>query len=64
MMYRNSLIRVDGFDIAEDFEAWADAKNIYLNTLLEKNDPTRAELVSKSRGSRFLHREAAKVHQT
>ena len=63
-MFRNSLVKVDGFDSPEEFEAWVDAKNIYLNSLLARNDPARADLVSNSRGARFLHRDSAQVHQT
>ena len=44
ILYRNSLIKVDGFSKAEDFEDWVHSRNIYLNGLLLKKDPERYKL--------------------
>ncbi len=54
MIYRNSLVRVDGFDTSLEFENWVNEQNAYLNSLLEKNDPERAAFVHASRGARHL----------
>jgi radical SAM superfamily enzyme YgiQ (UPF0313 family) len=58
MIYRNSLIKVDGFADQKEFETWVEKQNFYLNSLLEKNDPDRADVVSRGRkvvsGQRFL----------
>ena len=61
---RNSLIKVDGFDSADQFETWVDEQNFYLNSLLEKHDHTRAELVRKNRGPTLMSEADLKLHQT
>ena len=43
LMYRNSLVRADGFGSPEEFENWVNGKNVYLNSLIEKNEPDRAK---------------------
>ncbi len=43
IMYRNSLVKVDGFDSASEFENWVNEQNHYLNSLIEKNAPERAK---------------------
>jgi len=55
MLFRNSLIRVDGFDNPEEFQTWIDEKNAYLNDLLEKKDPERAKWVRASKARRLRH---------
>jgi len=54
LLYRNSLVRVDGFDSAEEFESWVEEKTMYLNKLLEKRDNDRFMRHYKEKGSRFL----------
>jgi len=34
-LFTRSLIKVDGFSCAEEFEKWVEEKNIYLNSLLK-----------------------------
>lgn len=41
--FRSSLIKVDGFDSAEEFEKFVNDTNIKANMLLQKNDPVRFE---------------------
>ena len=64
MLYRNSLVKVDGFKSSEEFQKWVDEKNYSLNSLLEKNDPIRAKLQNSSRGTRHLQEGALKIKQT
>ena len=64
MLYRNSLIRVDGFDSPDEFQAWVEEKNVYLNHLLEKNNPARAEWVRAGRGLRTSQDGLLKLKQT
>ena len=39
--FRNSLIKVDGFDGPEKFEQWVHELNISSNLILKKNDPEK-----------------------
>jgi len=41
IIYRNSLIRVDGFDSPGEFEAWVEDKTLYLNRLLRQRNAER-----------------------
>lgn len=50
MTFRNSLIKVDGFNSATEFETYVEKNNAYLNSLLKENDPVRAILLNKNRG--------------
>ncbi|HLD00363.1 MAG TPA: radical SAM protein [Candidatus Nanoarchaeia archaeon] len=43
LMYRNSLIKVDGFSSSEEFENFVTETNIRLNSLLQKRDLQRYE---------------------
>lgn len=55
MLYRNSLIKVDGFNNPQEFEHWVDEKNLYLNGLLKKRDFERFKRQYKDNTSaRFL----------
>lgn len=63
MIYRNSLIKVDGFDSPEEFEVWVNEMNISLNSLIEKKDTQRANLVYESSGIKYKQ-GALKVKQT
>lgn len=63
MTYRNSLIKVDGFNSSEEFEVWVDKQNVYLNSILEKNDITRYTNVRKNRGV-MLRGDLNKIKQT
>ncbi|MCB9747826.1 MAG: B12-binding domain-containing radical SAM protein [Candidatus Omnitrophica bacterium] len=60
MIYRNSLIKVDGFQNPEAFEQWVQQQNAYLNSLLQKNNPQRAQELIKSRRGKDL----LKIKQT
>ena len=64
MVYRNSLVRVDGFDRPDEFERWVEEKNFYLNELLEKNDPARAQWVMEKRGAKGSNQGFLKIKQT
>jgi radical SAM superfamily enzyme YgiQ (UPF0313 family) len=64
MLYRNSLIKVDGFKSSEEFQKWVNEQNYSLNSLLEKNDPQRAKLQNSNRGARHLQEGALKIKQT
>jgi magnesium-protoporphyrin IX monomethyl ester (oxidative) cyclase len=44
ILFSKSLIKVDGFDDAIDFENWVNEQNIYLNGLLLKKSPERYKL--------------------
>jgi len=58
LIYRNSLIQVDGFDNPSQFEHWVEEKTLYLNTLLQKRDVDKFNEHYKSNsGSRFLHKQ-------
>ena len=48
LLYRNSLINVDGFDNPKEFEKWIDKKNIYLNSLLKGKNPELFKQIYKS----------------
>ena len=48
IMYRNSLVKADGFKTAKEFEDWVNEQNIYLNSLIEKRDPERARRRAES----------------
>lgn len=55
ILYRNSLIKVDGFNSPQEFERWVDEKNLYLNRLLKKRDFERFKSQYKDNTSaRFL----------
>ena len=41
--FRNSLIKVDGFDNPEDFEKWVHELNIKANLILKEKDPKKFE---------------------
>lgn len=43
LLYRNSLIKVDGFGGQDEFEAFVMEANIRLNNLLQQRDPLRFE---------------------
>jgi len=62
-LFRNSLIRVDGFLGPDSFEAWVDKKNIQLNSILEQVDPKRHHAVNLNRGV-GLRPETKKIKQT
>jgi hypothetical protein len=63
-LFRNSLIRVDGFDCPEEFESWVDSQNHYLNSILESVDPDRSRLVNQNRGAMLKQSDAKKIKQT
>jgi radical SAM superfamily enzyme YgiQ (UPF0313 family) len=48
LLYRNSLLKVDGFANQEEFERWVEEKNIYLNSLLKERDERRYKLHYKT----------------
>ena len=54
VMFRNSLIKADGFDSPEEFEGWVTDQTNTLNRLLDERDPERAALVKRGRGARHL----------
>jgi radical SAM superfamily enzyme YgiQ (UPF0313 family) len=55
ILYRNSLVRVDGFDTPEEVEEWVEGASVHLNRLLEKRDPERfASHYGKNTETRFL----------
>ncbi len=55
ILYRNSLIKVDGFNSAQEFELWVDESNLKLNELSRKRDPERFKSHYKDNTSaRFL----------
>ena len=41
MTFRSSLIKVDGFETAQEFEKFVDEKNIKANLMLKQKDPER-----------------------
>lgn len=41
LMYRSSLVKVDGFSSPEEFEKFVTEANVKANRLLQKNDPER-----------------------
>ncbi len=59
VLYRSSLIKVDGFDSAEDFEKFVNETSIKANLSLKEKDPKRFEY-KYGKGST----EKALVHQT
>lgn len=63
MTFRNSLIKVDGFDSPEEFEFWVDKQNSYLNSILENSDIERYNNVRKNRGV-MLRKDSNKIKQT
>lgn len=63
VLLRNSLIKVDGFSSADEFENWVDEKNIYLNSILEQSDKTRYINVTANRGV-MLKSGMKKIKQT
>ncbi len=55
IIYRNSLIRVDGFKTPQAFEKWVEEKTLFLNNLLKKKNPEKfAQHYGKDNGARFL----------
>ncbi|MBF0195212.1 MAG: radical SAM protein [Magnetococcales bacterium] len=55
ILYRNSLMRIDGFDSPHEFETWVDEKTLYLNELLKKRDPAKfAAKYKKGDSGKFL----------
>jgi len=64
MLFRNSLIKVDGFSGPDSFQDWVNEKNIYLNGLVVARNPHRAELLKSIRGAHNLELDAFKVKQT
>ena len=44
LMYRSSLIKVDGFSSPEEFESFVTSTNVECNLLLKKNNPKRFNL--------------------
>jgi radical SAM superfamily enzyme YgiQ (UPF0313 family) len=40
-LFTRSLVKVDGFANAREFEQWVDKKSVYLNNLLKERDPHR-----------------------
>lgn len=62
-LFRNSLIKVDGFNNPDEFEQWVDEKNIFLNSILENNNPDRYRKVTENRGV-MLKPEMKKIKQT
>jgi radical SAM superfamily enzyme YgiQ (UPF0313 family) len=63
-LFRNSLLKVDGFKSPEEFELWVDENNIYLNSILEKKDPIRYKLVTENRGVMLKSHLLRKIKQT
>jgi radical SAM superfamily enzyme YgiQ (UPF0313 family) len=63
ILFRNSLIKVDGFNIPEEFEQWVDEKNIFLNSILENTNPIRYRQVTENRGV-MLKPGMRKIKQT
>jgi len=59
MLFRSSLIKVDGFSNPDDFEKYVDDTNIKANLLLKENNPKRFELKYGKGAS-----EASLLHQT
>src|SRR3989344_793365 len=53
LMYRNSLVKVDGFKDGVEFQRWVDTKQKELNLLLKIKDPKKFE-DNYSRGGRIL----------
>lgn len=51
VLYRNSLIQVDGFNSPKEFEDWVNQQNLYLNSLIEQRDPERAKKRQDSIGT-------------
>lgn len=43
IIYRNSLIRADGFDSPKIFERWVEEKTLFLNRILKTKNPERFE---------------------
>ena len=41
LMYRSSLVQVDGFKNPEEFEKFVNESNIKANLMLKENDPER-----------------------
>jgi anaerobic magnesium-protoporphyrin IX monomethyl ester cyclase len=41
IVFRNSLIRIDGFNTPEEFEMWVEDKTLYLNRLLRERNAER-----------------------
>ncbi|MEK6886792.1 MAG: radical SAM protein, partial [Nanoarchaeota archaeon] len=55
IIYRKSLIKVDGFDNSEKFEAWVNEKNHKLNSRLKTSNPERFEQIyGPNSGARLL----------
>lgn len=44
LLYRSSLVKVDGFDSAVEFEKFVSEVNLKANNLLKRNDPERFKL--------------------
>lgn len=58
--FRSSLIKVDGFNCANDFEKYVNEANIKANKILEKKDPERFKLKYRDK----LSQESSFVRQT
>ena len=41
LMYRSSLVKVDGFTSPEEFESFVNEANVKANLMLKMNDPKR-----------------------
>jgi hypothetical protein len=44
LMFRSSLIKVDGFDNPKDFENFVNEANVKANSILKKTNPSRFKL--------------------
>jgi len=44
LMYRSSLVKVDGFNSPDEFEKFVNEANVKSNKLLKKNDPKRFQM--------------------
>jgi radical SAM superfamily enzyme YgiQ (UPF0313 family) len=60
---RNSLIKVNGFSSPEEFEEFVETQNIYLNSILEIDNPIRYSKLIDSRGV-HINKEMKKIKQT
>jgi radical SAM superfamily enzyme YgiQ (UPF0313 family) len=50
MTFRNSIVKVDGFNSPDDFESFVEKNNYYLNNILKSTDKDRYDSVTKNRG--------------
>ena len=57
LIFRSSLIKVDGFDNANQFEDFVSKANFDANSLLLKNDPERFNLKYNEIDSNTLQKQ-------